>query len=599
MKKLLLIISVTLMLVVGVLLMKPRQTSAQPQTDIHQNVDYTLISNADNALTIVVNPVISTTQPERMLTLTTIQQGVQALLTTTLTTMTQTAHLIEHQDNGVWLLNANLTVNGNLTLTLQPDEVKWLKLRSNASTTPPIVITHPNTICSTVATTTYAYDSFVALRVVSATLLISGTRITSWDTVSNTFDTDIYNGRSYVIARDAAKMNVINSDLSYLGSGDSESYGVSWRDDENVDLSKPILTKPSRVTGDVISSTFTYNYYGIYTYQAAHMLFRGNQFHHNIGYGFDPHDNSHDFIVEDNASFSNGNHGFIISRGCSNFVFRRNKAYNNSNPGDVKNAQGFMLDPGGKCSADPQIPAFNNLFTENQAWGNDGYGLRVISSYGNVIQNNLFTANLKGISLEEADSYSNTLKANQIVSNTSDGVFVLNDARNNLVEGNTINDNGQHGVYFKGAVGNRVISNTLAGNAQYGIRSSGSLTDTFKNTWQGNAIYSNALGGVSLPGTTNGGIKPPQVFLVSATLITGTTVPSATVELFSDVDNQGRFVEGLTTADAQGNFSFSKAQWQAKWITAIATDLSGNSSPFSKLPPRSRAYLPLVIKAQS
>ena len=43
------------------------------------------------------------------------------------------------------------------------------------------------------------------------------------------------------------------------------------------------------------------------------MVFDSNEFDHNIGYGFDPHDFTHDVVVENNQSHDNGTHGFIIS----------------------------------------------------------------------------------------------------------------------------------------------------------------------------------------------------------------------------------------------------------------------------------------------
>ena len=590
------------------MLMTMGRTWAEP---VASGVKYEIGLNAHGAVTIYVSPLVTATQAERELTLPMIREALQTL-TVNLTTTVPVSQMIVNLGQGEWLLNTNLTINGNLTLTLQSDEVKWLKLRSNAFrqtselTSSSVAIANRFVVpassslaqvCPITPTTSanFDYNSFASVRAFNATLIISNTHITSWDTLSQTYDTDVGNGRAYVIARNAGRMDILNSDLSYLGSSDVESYGVSWRDDDDSAI------RSTRVTGSIISSTFSYNYHGIYTYQATSMVFRGNKFHHNLGYGFDPHDLSHDFIIEDNESYENGDHGFIVSRGCHDFIFRRNKSYNNryTLTDDDKNAQGFSIDPGALCSKYENLPSYNITLEDNQAWGNDGYGVRVISGYSNTFLNNTFTTNLKGISLEGLASTANTLRGNVIVSNTTDGVFVLANAHANLIENNIILNNGQHGVYFKGAANNRAISNTLAGNAQYGIRSSGFPTDTVENTWSSNAIYSNKLGGVSLPSTTNGGIKPPQVFIASAILITGTTVPGATVEIFSDEDNQAHFVEGVTQSDATGHFSFSKAVWQGKYITAITTDALGNSSALSKVPPRPRMFLPLLLRGQA
>ena len=116
--------------------------------------------------------------------------------------------------------------------------------------------------------------------------------MTSWNPQANTYDTDVSNGRSYLLAKYDARMDIKNADISYLGSADGESYGVSWRDIN--DSAAPDVLR-TRVTGEVLNSNFSNNYYGIYTFQASNMVFRNNKFHHNIGYGFDPHDFSHHF----------------------------------------------------------------------------------------------------------------------------------------------------------------------------------------------------------------------------------------------------------------------------------------------------------------
>jgi len=54
------------------------------------------------------------------------------------------------------------------------------------------------------------------------------------------------------------------------------------------------------VTGEVRGSSFHHNYYGAYSFGAQEMIFQNNEFHHNIQYGLDPHDDSNNFLVEGN-----------------------------------------------------------------------------------------------------------------------------------------------------------------------------------------------------------------------------------------------------------------------------------------------------------
>ena len=160
------------------------------------------------------------------------------------------------------------------------------------------------------------------------------------------------------------------------------------------------------------------------------MVFRGNRFHHNLGYGFDPHDFTHHVLVENNEAFENGNHGFIISRGCNNFVFRGNVSYNNHyHLGEAeRRAHGFMIDPGSPTSQYPQVASFDNLFENNQAYGNDGYGMRVLGANTNTIQSNTFRDNGQGIRANGADTTANTWQENQVFDNRDGGIVTTSAA---------------------------------------------------------------------------------------------------------------------------------------------------------------------------
>ncbi len=400
----------------------------------------TIGAGRNGELTVYINgPGTSITLPE-------IQQAVQAI--------SPTVTLLDNQGHGVWQANASLFINTGVTLTLTPDTVTWLKLRSQPTNT-------PRRLAAVGAAGTYDYDSFVTLKTYNGAIRIDDVKITSWDPIANTYDTDVSNGRAYVLAKYAARLDIQNAELSYLGSGDGESYGVSWRDINDSTAPDVLLT---RVTGTVISSTFSHNYYGVYTFQAGHMVFRGNQFQHNIGYGFDPHDFSHDFIVEDNRAFENGNHGFIISRGCNNFVFRRNQSYNNRYTLDAqdRHAHGFMLDSGSPNSQFPESPSYNNLLEDNQAWGNDGYGLRIVSSISNTIRANTFTNNLQGITLEQG-STGNRVENNTITGSGLYGIYLFGGADGNILDNNTITHSGKHGIYVKTGK-NTISDNTTTDN---------------------------------------------------------------------------------------------------------------------------------------
>jgi parallel beta-helix repeat protein len=378
-------------------------------------------------------------------------QGATVTLQTMQAGLGAATELLEDHGDGVWQLNANLLIEKGVTLTLRGDAgVRELRLRSESSTT-------------AATPGSYDYSSFVYLRTDNGVISIDGVRIHSWDRQANQVDTEIANGRSYLLAKYDARMDIANAELSYLGSADGESYGVAWRDTN--DPARPDELR-TRVSGEVINSTFHRNYYGVYTFQASDMIFRGNTFSENIGYGFDPHDYSHHFVVEDNQAFANGNHGFIISRGCNNFVFRRNKSYGNTNVDLEKFAHGFMIDPGSPQS-NVQVPSTANLFEQNHAYDNEGYGLRILGSSDNVIKQNIFERNEQGITVEGA-SANNVLLGNTITANRIHGIFVRSGTDATTIRGNSVANNAVNGLYIK-SNGTTVDTNDIHGNGGDGI----------------------------------------------------------------------------------------------------------------------------------
>jgi hypothetical protein len=125
-----------------------------------------------------------------------------------------------------------------------------------------------------------------------------------------------------------------------------------------------------------------------------------------------------------------------------------------------------------------------------------------------------------------------------------------------------------------------IKDNVIAGNDAFGIHMYGA--GVARNTVTGNAIYSHTNEGISLNGGANDYMFPPLLSEVTATSVKGTAVPSATVEIFSDDDDEGRWYQGSTVADASGAFTFTAASpFTGTNVTATATDQDGNTSEFS------------------
>ena len=511
----------------------------------------------------------------------------------------------------LWQLNANLLIGEGVTLTLSPATgVTELRLRSDSNGA--VVSSAINEIDKLDEIDSVAainYKTFVYLKTESGTIVINGVKVQSWDDATNTPDSNYSNGRAYILAKLAATLNVYNADIGYLGSADGESYGISWRDNDGSDN---VLR--TRVTGEMINSKVHHNYYGIYTYQAQNMTFRGNEFYSNVRYGFDPHDYSHHILVENNIARDNGAHGFIISRGCNNFIFRNNISFNNRDPGSNL-AHGFMLDPGGAGISKPQVSSSNNLFENNEAYGNEGYGMRILGSGDNEIRDNYFHHNQIGMTVDGANVDSatvrNLIQNNRLEENSKGGImvreahqnqFLNNSIKTNLGDGidlrksnqneftgNTISGSGDHGVLLgEASKQNLFKNNTIQGNQSYGISVIGSTTTG--NRWSQNLIFANVVGGIE---STTQLLAAPLLQTITGNNVSGQAKAGVTVELFGDNGAQGQFYLGQITTGSDGRFTFTNnSSWIATHVTAIAIDGTTNASAFSAALPVGDVLLP-------
>lgn len=120
--------------------------------------------------------------------------------------------------------------------------------------------------------------------------------------------------------------------------------------------------------------------------------------------------------------------------------------------------------------------------------------------------------------------------------------------------------------------------NIIAFNNQDGIRVSDDTT--FGITLSQNSIFNNAGLGINTQDGGNLELAPPVISTVSDDQIAGTSFAGATVEIFSDNEDEGRIFEGSVSASAAGDFVY-EASLTGPNITATATDASGNTSEFS------------------
>ncbi len=323
-------------------------------------------------------------------------------------------NLLTQTKKGEWLLRANLYIGKNVTLLLLGNEISLLKLKSDSS-------------------------RFVWLLSESGNVLISNTKITSWNEEFGTPDDDITDGRSYITAKDSGRMDVIQSDIGHLGYPGAPnrggpfggSYGISWKIN-NGGLREDLLT------GVVQENSFHDNYFGMYTFGATGMLIEKNKFFDNLEYGLDPHDDSNNLLITKNLAYGNGNHGIILSKRCFNNVITENISHNNR-------LHGIMLDRSSN----------NNLVSGNTIYNNTD-GIVLYDSHSNIIHNNKIHNNTKGIRANEGSS-ENFFEKNDILSNNI-GLYLYGGSQENIFFNNTVHDN-EVGIVLKNANNNILLGN--------------------------------------------------------------------------------------------------------------------------------------------
>ena len=309
---------------------------------------------------------------------------------------------LKEMGQGEWLLGANLQIDKGATLQIGGPGVQRLKLRSDAK-------------------------NFVWIKALGGTLKFSGVCVTSWDTRRNAVDEQPNDGRSFVLARDGARMDIRDSELNYLGYDANESYGVAWR--------------LEGTTGTAENSRFGYNYYGMYSYEASDLVIRGNEVYYSVLYGIDPHTRSNRLIIENNVTHNNGKHGIILAEDCSNSVVRNNISYANAMHGIVIYQK-----------------SNNNVVEGNTVYGNAWEGIDVNNSADNTIRNNTVYNNGKaGIGVGQ-NSQNTTVVGNHVTGNQEDGIAIYSDASGTTVQDNTVSGNARYGIYVKSA-GNEIAEN--------------------------------------------------------------------------------------------------------------------------------------------
>jgi parallel beta-helix repeat protein len=310
---------------------------------------------------------------------------------------------------GVWLLNAGIDVLAGASLQIRAPEVRWLRLASGDN------------------------GGFAAIKAFGGGIEINGSCITSWKDESRTVDEEHKDGRGFLLARDGATMTIDNSELRYLGSGDVESYGLSWRTEGT--------------EGHISHSVVSHLYYGLYSYEVDGLQVLDNEFHDNVLYGVDPHTDSRNMVIERNVVHDNGKHGIILAEDCVDSVIRDNIVYDNKHHGIV------MYQDSNR-----------NVIEGNESFRNAAQGININDSDDNIVRGNKVYDNTEsGVSLTQT-ARGNLVEGNQLRGNKKDGIRLVSEAAVSTVRDNTIGRNGRYGVYIDTVSGFDLAGNTIFGS---------------------------------------------------------------------------------------------------------------------------------------
>jgi parallel beta-helix repeat protein len=299
--------------------------------------------------------------------------------------------VLREEAPGEWLLGADLAVLPGTSVVISAPTTRWLKLLSTAGRN-------------------------ASVKAFGGNIDMSGACVTSWNPATGTVDTEIADGRGYLLARDGAQMNIDSAEIRYLGHGEVESYGLSWRTEGT--------------GGKITNSVVSHNYFGLYSYEVGGLVISDNEFHDNQLYGVDPHTGSHNLTIERNIVHDNGKHGIILAEDCTDSVIRDNIVYRN-------NHHGIVL----------YLRSDRNTVEGNDTFANAAQGINVNESNDNAIRGNRVYDNIEsGIGITQT-SQNNLVENNQSRGNQQDGIRVVSEAALTTLRANTLGENGRYGVY--------------------------------------------------------------------------------------------------------------------------------------------------------
>src|SRR5918995_4144146 len=202
----------------------------------------------------------------------------------------------EEEENGQYILNANLEVADGVTfaMTSNEDGLQYLKIAGANG-----IIVHGR-------------------------IEISGITITSWDTETDSPVSQTETGsvpRAFINLRGSEGSLIQDSEIAYLGYNEPARRGFDLIGDG-----------PSHDV-EIRDSKFHDMWMAFYSNGAYNITVDGNEYYNNILYAIDPHTGTHNMTVSNNKVYNNNGIAVICSLDCYDIMFERNEVHDNGAAG--------------------------------------------------------------------------------------------------------------------------------------------------------------------------------------------------------------------------------------------------------------------------
>lgn len=317
-----------------------------------------------------------------------------------------------------WILNANISVEDGATLFINSTYANWLMINSTAAR---------------------AYSI-----VVYGNLIIDRTKISSWNSTSNT-ETALPDSankstpRGYLLMHwgGTGYMNITNSNLSNLGFNSvKDTWGIAYYSG----------------SGSILqNNSITSNFRGVYlTTNASNLVVANNTIQNSSQHGLNLY-KAKDTKILDNKISNNKEHGIFCTRECKNILIKSNRILDNGRNGIVLNQY-----------------TINSTVKQNIVKDNNRSGIAIWNSSNNIVNGNLMQQNGLGMTIAQNSSY-NIINNNLIENSLSNGMLLDTNSTKNKIERNLITRSGDAGVYIRNASDNMLFRNDITEHSKNGM----------------------------------------------------------------------------------------------------------------------------------